>query len=377
MMKVQFKLLCFLIILVSLISCTEIFYPEIDDDVSTLIVDGKITNGIGTCEVRLFRTVKFTDKYDLKPEMDAIIILHDDRDRTEVLTEHEPGIYRNASLIIEGEVGSSYWIEIQTLSGDKYESDQELMPAAFEISSLYGEKIEVLTGNSLKREGVRIYYNAKNNDNKSAFLKWEYQESYEWHSPFRNARPQSENPSRICFPVNTFSQINVFDASNYSVKEVDHLPISTIFDNEVKLLHDYLVDLKVYSISQQNYIFWKNMKSIQQSNGGLYDIIPANIMGNISGCSNSCQVLGYFEVSSVRTSKKTFNHNNFNIEFVDFPEECEEFTMTLEDGIKPDPTRFHVISQVPGDKVVIYTVRFLECYECNVKYPVKKPSFWP
>jgi len=371
-MNLRIKLFYVSILLLLLNSCTEKFFPEIDGDVSTLVVDGKITNGIGSCEVHLFRTVKFIDKFDLKPEMDATVVLHDDLDNIEILTEYEPGIYRNSSLIIEGKVGSSYWIEIQTLSGDKYESSPELMPAAFEISPLYGEEIEVITNNSSKREGIRIYFNAKNNDNTSTYIRWEYQESYEWHSPFRNAKPHSANPSRICYPVINLGQINVFDASKSTIKEINHLATSTVYNNEVKFLHNYLIDMKVYAISKQTYIFWKNMKNLHQSNGSLYDVIPANIKGNIETCSGNCQVLGNFEASSVRKSQRTFNSADFSMKFPVFPDECEEFEVVIE-GLPPDPNIFHILR----NDGPVYTLQLLECYECNVVYPVKKPSFWP
>ncbi|WP_461636492.1 DUF4249 family protein [Labilibaculum euxinus] len=61
-------------------SCTEKFYPEIDADVSILVVDGKITNDSGPYEVRLFRTVDLISVDTLYPETGAKIILNDDLD---------------------------------------------------------------------------------------------------------------------------------------------------------------------------------------------------------------------------------------------------------------------------------------------------------
>jgi len=376
MMSLKVKLLSLSALLLLLNSCTEIFYPEVDDEVSILVVDGKITDGIGTCEVRLFRTVKFTDNFDLKPEIDATVILHNNQDNTEILTEHEPGIYRNSSLIIEGKVDSSYWIEIQTLAGEKYESTPETMLSAFEISSLYGEEIEAINDDNIKQDAIRLYFNAKNNDNTSTHLRWEYRESYEWHSPFHNLHPHSENPTRICFPANNFDQISVFDASKLSVKEANLLPMTTVFDNEVKFLHNYLIDMKVFSISKENYLFWKTLKTILQSNGSLYDVIQANIKGNIETCSDACQVLGYFEVSSVRKSQSMFNTTDFSMKFASFPEECKTFTARMS-KTSPDPDKYYILSAETVGDVTEYTVRLLECYECNIKYPVTKPSFWP
>jgi len=366
------KYIAILFLSTMLFSCTEKFYPEIDENVSVLVVDGKITNGIGSCEVRLFRTVKFTDKYDLKPEIDATVVLHDSQNRTEVLTEHEPGIYRNSSHLIEGEIGSSYWIEILTLSGEKYESSPDLMPSAFEISPLYEEEVEVTTDDNSKKEGVRFYFNTKNNDNTSSYFRWDSRESYEWNSPFINPEPHTSNPYRTCYPINNSIEINVFDASKLTVKEAKHLPTFTVYNNEVKFLYNYLLSVNVYGISKQNYLFWKNMKTIHQNNGSLYDVIPENINGNIETCSDDCQVLGNFEASSVRNKQRMYNSNDFSMEFADFPEECEKFTVKMEIDT-PDENIYKILRVI----FPIYTLRRLECYECNIKYPVTKPSFWP
>ena len=372
--KNNFIKLLTLILLMS--SCEEKFHPKINDNLSLLVVDGKITNGIGSCEVRLFRTDKLTEKFELHPEIDATVILHDDQDRTEILTEHEPGIYRNSTLTVTGIVGSSYWIEIQTFTGEKYESTPELMNSAFEISSVYGEELKIRADNNSKEEAVGIYFNTKNRDNTSNYLKWEYRESYEWHSLYTHKEIVTESPSNICYPVNNYSLINVYDASNMENKEVNHLSASQIFKHEVKLKYNYLLDLKLYSISKENYVFWKNMKSIHQSNGNLYDILPANVSGNIYSCEENLKVLGYFEVSSVRTQKNIFSRNNFSIDFNDSPIECEKFTLISESP--PDRTRYHILKKTPINRDEdAYLVRNLSCYECNSKYPDKKPSFWP
>ncbi len=371
------KYIAIILLYTSLYSCTEKFYPEVEEDVSILVVDGKITNESNSCEVRLFRTVNYTDSYELEPESSALIVLYSNNGLREVLQEINPGIYRSLNDV-QAVTGSNYWIEIETILGEKYESSPEQLNPPIEISSIYGEEVENIIEDQQSNQAVKFYLNTKQTaEDAGNYLRWEYRESYEWHSPFKSSGTSSSDPPQICYPVNSFNHINVFDASNFKIKEVNHLPISTVFNNEVKLLHEYLVDLKLYSTSRQNYIFWKNIKSIHQSNGSLYDVIPANIIGNVSACSDTCQVLGYFEVSSVRTSQKSFNQNEFDMEFADFPEECEEFTMTLEDGIQPDRTKYYIIAQTVQSDAIQYTVRLIECYECNLKYPTNKPSFWP
>ncbi|MWN78550.1 hypothetical protein GQR60_19640, partial [Labilibaculum sp. A4] len=118
----------------------------------------------------------------------------------------------------------------------------------------------------------------------------------------------------------------------------------------------------------------KKIKSVNFSEGALYDITPANIEGNISGCDEKCKAIGYFEVSSVNRTQNFFSKDDFTLEFANYPKECETIELTL----APDPKKYHIITTRPGGKfTTIYVVRRNECYECNVVHPTNKPSFWP
>ena len=372
----KLKAIYFVFFLLLIISCTETFYPEFDENVSVLVVDGKITNEIGSCEVRLFRTVKFTDDFSLKPERDAIIILHDDLGQNEILTEFDAGIYRSSSNKINGKIGISYWIEIQTAAGDKYESSPEKMNSPFEINSIYGDEKTFITDDNSKQKGVGIYFDAINQDNQASYLRWEYQESYEWRSPYTVVEKYYDDAATICYPVNEYPLINIFDASDLVTKEVNQLLTSKILQHEVKLEHEYLLDMRLYSTTQANYEFWENMKAIHQSNGNLYDILPANIKGNISSCEDNCEVLGYFEASSVRKIKRLFAKNEFSLEFSDFDKECEKFILRIE-GPPPPLSKYYIIDSYFENNATVYILRWRYCYECNEKYPINKPSFWP
>jgi len=374
----RFKPILFILSSLILFSCTEKFYPEIDENISILVVDGKITDESLPCEVRLFRTVKFKDDFPFKPETGAMVVLYDDLGESEVLMEVEPGIYQSSYSTITGKIGRTYWIEIQTISGETYESRPELMHTAFEINSLHGEETEVITDNNSKEEAVGIYFDTKNNENTGAYLRWEYKESYEWHSPFKVEDKFSEDATTICYPVNNFPLVNIYDASDLAIKEVNHLLTSSILEHEVKLEHKYLLDMRLYSISKDNYLFWENIKDIQQSNGNLYDVLPANIRGNISSCEDNCEVLGYFEASSVRKKQRIFSKTEFSLDFSDFDKECEKFIMRQDPITAPPPPNIYkILDSYEENKEIVFIVRLRYCYECNVEYPTNKPSFWP
>ncbi|WP_321319892.1 DUF4249 domain-containing protein [Labilibaculum sp.] len=357
-----------------LFSCTEKFYPEINSDVSILVVDGKITNKPGPYEVRLFRTVDLIRVDTLKPEKGAIIMINDDLRNSEILWETSPGVYRTQNSNFQGQIGRSYWIEIQTNSGEKYESNPETIQPEIIIKSIYGEEKKLLLEDASTVNAAKLYIDASDPTNQSSYVRWEYRESWEWRNPY--FEPKTANPSKICYPFLRSDNVFVFDGSGQKIKKFKHLPTSYITENEVKLNYEYFINVAMYSVNFENYEFWRNIKESIQQNGGLYNVIPANTIGNVYACDSKATVLGYFEASSVNTMTAKFSTQDFQMKFIDFPQDCKDIEMRFRDW-HPDESKFHILKDYFEGEVHVFIVRYNYCYDCNVKYSPTKPSFWP
>jgi len=370
------KLITYSILILSgyFFSCSEPFHPKIDDDISILVVDGKITNAIGPYEIRLFRTIDFDRPDNAKPEVGAIISISDDKGNTDSFIEISPGRYQNRTTDFRGIVGRSYLIEIQTSDGKKYESIPEVLPPEILIENIYGEESKVMKDNGEYLKGMGFYLDTKSPSDKGNYMRWEYKESWEWHAP--HFIPKTNNPAQICYPYNIPTKISVFDGSKQNKKEFKHLSTSFINENEVKLNYNYFLNVSLYSISFRNYQFWKTIQKSIQDNGGIYDVIPSNAKGNIYPCEDGDLVIGYFEASAVSTKNQTFTIDNFEMEFSDYPEECEEIVFRLDSG-SPDEKQFHIIRDYRDGDVHVYIVKHNYCFDCNVIYSPTKPSFWP
>ncbi len=365
------------IILISLFflsSCTEKFYPEINSDISILVVDGKITNKPGPYEVKLFRTVDLNKTDTLSPERGATIVIYDNNGNSDVFWETLPGIYKTQNPNFKGQIGNTYWIEIQTISGEKYESNPETIQAEIIINSIYGEEGDILLPDANTIKAAKILFDAHDPTNKSSYLRWEYQESWEWRNPY--FKPKSNNPSKICFPYQLSNDVHIFDGSVQDIKNFHRLNSAIINEDEVKLNYEYFINLSMYSVSFENYQFWRKIKESIQQNGGLYSVIPANTRGNICACDTKNPVLGFFEASSVNSMNASFSTQNFQMEFIDFPQDCNEIEMRFKDG-RPDESKFHILRDYFEAETHVFIVRQNYCYDCNVKYSPNKPSFWP
>ncbi|WP_372751617.1 DUF4249 domain-containing protein [Labilibaculum sp.] len=370
------KIIFFLLLLINLIfySCTEKFYLDSDSEVSILVVDGKITNQAGPYEVNLYRTVNLYEADTLDPETDAIIFIKDGRGNSDTFIETSPGVYETQDLSFQGQIGESYWIEIETSDGEHYESNPETIQPSVLITSIYGEEGSILQSDASSKDGVEIFMDAQDSTNESNYLRWEYQESWEWQSPFYTAL--TDNPSKICYPYAYSDDVFIYDGSNLSTKSFSHLSSTSIYEDEVKLNYEYFIRLSLYSINFSGYEFWNNIQSSIQNNGSLYDVIPSNAAGNICACDSDNLVLGYFEASSVSTKYTSFSTDDFEMEFPDSPPECELITLRMQEG-SPDSSTYYTVRDYWEDDFHIFLVRYRYCYDCNVKYSPTKPSFWP
>jgi len=359
-------------------ACTEQFRLDTDLETSFLIVDGRITNEEGPYEVRLFRSKSSGEHYSLKPktvaEEEAIISIYDNKGNSDIFKETSSGIYHNISPDFRGIIGRSYWIEIQTSNGKKYESIPEVIPDEIIVEKIYGKETKLILNDGKYIKGAELYIDAKSPSNQSNYMRWEYQESWEWHST--HSLPKTSNPSEICYPHKTSNNISIFDGSKQSKKEFKHLSTRFINENEVKLNYQYLLNVSLYSISLENYQFWKNMQKSSQESGKLYDVIPANPKGNICSCEDDDLVTGYFEASSVNTKNQILSIEDFDIKFINYVKECEEFFIVLKEGM-PNEEVYHIINDYWDDGGHVFVVRRNYCYDCNVLYSPKKPSFWP
>ncbi len=360
--------------LLILSSCTEKFFPDIKSENTILVVDGKVTNQSGPYELRLFRTVDLTKTDSLTPEEDAIITIYDDQGNSDSYTEIQPGVYHTLSGNFKGEIGRSYWIEISTIDGSKFESIPEMISPPINIDTVYGETGQILRNDASTFKAVKFYLDATAPTAENNYLRWEYKENYEWHTPFYE--PKTDNPSKICYPTRNSDNIFVLDATKQYDKIIQHLETGIVSEFEVKLNYQYLLQLSLYTISFQNYQFWKTVKQTNDENSGLYGVIPTNAYGNICTFDSKTLVIGYFEASSVSKKHQFFSKDDFDLEFEEFPSECNEIHIRMEDGY-PDKTKYHVISYTIDDNAVIFIVRPNFCYDCNVKYSPNKPSFWP
>ena len=76
-------------------------------------------------------------------------------------------------------------------------------------------------------------------------------------------------------------------------------------------LTDVVVQLNVYTVSKEAYVFWKRQEEQRTLGGGLFDKVPAQIIGNLRSVNDpGQQVVGYFLVGGLHRQRLKIDRFN-------------------------------------------------------------------
>ncbi len=370
MMKI--KNLVILVLMAASGSCITQFIPETDEDKTLLVVEGLITDHPEDNTVKLSLSMPLGKRSILKPLKGGTVLVTDDKgERYNFYESSTAGTYKST---MQGIVGRKYTLRVTTrnvLNNYSYQSlPVEMLPVP-PIDSVYYEKVTIAdkTSEMPKLEGCQIYLDTHDPTNKCKFYRWDYNETWEFRLPF------SAPKNNTCWISNNSMVINIKNTIVMSEDQVHRFPLRYISNETDRLKVKYSILVNQYSLSQDEFDYWEKLQNVIQDVGGLYDIIPASVPGNIFCVENPTEkVLGYLSVSA-KTSKRIFIKDYFS-GIVNLYGGCIEDTLyqstvpnlgitvwILEQSYPPLPPMF----VVTGNK---------GCADCTVRGTVIKPAFW-
>jgi hypothetical protein len=146
------------------------------------------------------------------------------------------------------------------------------------------------------------------------YYRWTYEETWKFKVPdpkkfnFNMADSSITSVSDIkeyCWKSSKSNEILIY--SNYSGQAgtVKKEPINFIAsDQSDRLLIEYSILVKQYSVSLNEYEFWDNLNQVNESGGDIFASQPFSVVSNIHNINNPGeQVLGYFQVSAVKQKR--------------------------------------------------------------------------
>jgi hypothetical protein len=411
MLKVKHKYIIALFALFLLSTCIDPYSPQLKGYSSLLVVEGLITDANTSYTVKLSRTFQVQNSM---PSLvsDAIVFITNDAGGNSNLINRGNGIYKTDSTQFNGIPGRTYVLHIRTSDGVEYESDACLMQSVPDIDSIYFAKDDQVINNETQtQDGISVYLDSKEGDN-NQYYRWEYEETWKFKVPspkkfnyIKTADP--ENPifmpvtdvKEFCWKNSQSGEILIRSISEGQPKKISKQPVIFIATGESdRLLLQYSILVKQYSVSKNEYDFWNNLKQINEIGGDIFAKQPYTILSNIKNINNPKErVLGYFQVSAVSQQRKyilyrdvalmglpfySYPCNTLKLDLLYLPQGCLNCPPPTWDdlywhlSIALDYTFTEPIYNNVSDVLLYLVFARPECANCELTGTSKKPDFW-
>lgn len=284
--------------------CVTKFDPKITENTPKLVVDGLITDQPGPYQIRLQYSYPYTNQTSVRTIGGATVEISDDRGTKETLIDRGQGLYETAANGIKGMVGRKYSITIKTPDGKKYVSQPELLKPVAEFGTIVTEYQQTATPGL--RGQFNVFVNVKDPETPNDFYRWKwthYEKLTYCYYLFTTLnggviiRERSEC-CESCWKVEACNGCIILANDRLTNgKTITRVPLAKIPYNDVT---SYFVVFEQHSLTAEAYQFWKSIDSQINNSGGIFDLPPATVNGNIVCTSHpEDQVLGYFGASSV------------------------------------------------------------------------------
>lgn len=307
-------------LLLVLLACSEVIDISVSESGGQLIISGRVSNSSEGNYVSIHRTGVLGRPPE--PVVNAEVIITDGAGDVQRLVAADSGFYKFRATDFRGQIGETYGLEVR-LNGQTYYTSAQPMPPLYGRDSLYFEltKTETIStqGVLVEDDVLEIYMDTELEDTSGEFyIRWDLEEAYTYlgtflpssHFPPGGGQPQ-------CYVTNRLNQQKVF-LHNGRENKASSIPgqhlISRPIDKSFQALHYFNVIRS--SLSSETHEYWSQLDRVVNRQGSIFDVAPAAIKGNVISDLDE-EVLGYFEVVSVDTTRLAVTRNDVPLFFFD------------------------------------------------------------
>jgi hypothetical protein len=384
-MPVNRTILVLLVIAVVVSDCVEPYTPQIKESQESLVVEGLLTDQPGYQYIYISRSSPFNDP-ELLPEIQCQVSLVDDKGNDYPYDEQENGIYGRWMTSAQLTRGTAYKLRILTSGGERYESDYEILSSPCPpVDSVYFEMETIETSDPDEPlQGIQVYVDLDAEEDQPRNYRWELVETWEYYAAhiiqyyFDGGLHNMPDPTiyYACWHTARISSIYTSSTKHLVNNRIHKYPLNYVSDHTNRLRIRYSLLVKQYTLSDNAYEYWDQMRKQTQEGGGLYETQPSRIRGNIYNINDPDeQVLGYFNISS-SSEKRIFVDDVHGLSFPG--PECSLDTIyrlsEIPDYLFPP---IYLVSLNPMGSGPPYGVGGGMCFDCTVEGGINvKPDFW-
>ena len=359
-----------------LANCKVPYDPPIKSSASNYLVVEGYMDGNGPTNINLSRTRNITsgDTAAHISETGAHVELQDQANNSYPLSEAGNGNYTGNFYLYSG---NSYRLHIKTTTNKEYVSDFVPFKQSPAIDRV---------GWILKDGGVKIFLNTHDSQNNTTFYRWNYQETWEFHSQYYSMLKY--NPAETTVVARTTSvyqcwrsqnSTNILLGSSAKLKEdvINAAPILYIPNHDKRISVLYSILVTQYALDSSGYNYWNAMKSNTENVGSIFDPQPNLTRGNIQCISDPSEtVIGYIGAGNTVQQRLFIQNSELPAGWNLLPN-CLEYTVpNIKDSL---------LYYFSNNNLIPYSQDFTggylsasgRCVDCTLTGSPVKPTFWP
>jgi len=280
--------------------CVEPYTPdEGETESGALAIYAHLTDAPEDQVIYISRSSNFL-KPASSPEEYCFAYIERDDGWIAYFAETEPGYY-----VLEADSGYlspglEYRLNVETPSGDTYQSSFEKMHASMEIDSVYFNLETILGENdNVRSDGIRFFVDFNINKEAGTYLLWRLTETYEFHNPnyrgfvygkdrrMRELLP--EESWRTCWISSVLPDFYTLSATPFSNGLYRAKDLNFVSNQPQYLFHIYSLLVHQYTLSEGAYVYWRKLKDNSTALGGLFSRQPELINSNIRNTNNDSE----------------------------------------------------------------------------------------
>jgi hypothetical protein len=346
-----------------------------------LVVDGIINTGVNAVtSIRLSRTRNLSDSIPGGiPELKAQVAVMAGNGASFPLQDTAgTGVYTSAVLTLDA--AQTFKIALTTADGRKYASDLVVNKPTPGMDSLYYEEPGDFT----------VYVDTHDPTGNTRYYRWDYTETWEHDSQLMSGWivvnnlvvPQdSTNQRTNCYTTVNSSNILLGTSEKLGTDQVRHFPIRVITNGDPIINQKYSILVRQYALTQDAYNYWSLIQKTSQGLGTLFDLQPAQLIGNIHCLTNPEEpVVGYMSASTIG-QRRIFVYQSDLLNWIHNPPayQCDTLMIPVDQTdyriyTYPDSifTAYYFVST--GGPLVLVS---RTCVDCTLfGGSTVKPSYW-
>jgi hypothetical protein len=374
-----------LIILLTIVfSCREQYTPPAITTASNyLVIEGLINTGTDSTIITLSRTVALNSKTTFKSEAKAKVTVESDANASYSLKEIKTGTYASPALGLNKT--AKYRLRIITTDNKTYLSDFVAVKESPAIDSV---------GYTVQPNGLQIYVNTHDATNNSRYYRWNYVETWNFHSQYSSSSIVSGNkvvqrtPDQhiySCWAGDVSADIVLASSAKLTQDVIYNSVITTVPSSDEKLSGlGYSILVRQYALTEDAFNFWQNLKKNTEQLGSIFDAQPSEIQGNIHNINNNAEpVFGYISAGTMQQKRITVLYDKWPLGWgLNRPgyANCLSDSILHKDtvilfggGDAPIPLYPIVVNTI----IIGYVASSPLCVDCTLRGSNKKPSYWP